>query len=759
MPETGLGSHRRVLRRLKDVMTGPGTAQERLDRLVQVVAAELVAEVCSVYVMRAGEVLELFATEGLKPEAVRRTRLRISEGLIGVIAASAKPLNLPDAQGHPDFSYRPETGEEIYSSMLGVPVVRGGRVMGVIAIQNRAKRTYADEELDALEFIAVLLAELIAGGDLIDASEMVPVIGNQMLPERFAGLPINGGLAMGHARVHRQRLSMTEMFAEDIAGEQRRLDAALRNMYSALDDMMDTADFADAAEPRDVLITYRQFAEDRGWIRRIREAIDSGLAAEAAVQAVQSNNQVRMARVSDPYIAERLQDLEDLTDRLLQHLVGDQQADGAVLPGNGNGDIILVARNMGPAQLLDYAQTRLKGLVLEEGSATSHVSIVAKALNIPVIGQVDGILSQVDDGDFVVIDADNSQVFLRPGEDVQLMFAETERTRDARRRAYEADRDKPAVSRDRVQIGLQVNAGLLVDVQSMAEIGADGVGLYRTEIPFMVRSEFPSVSVQTNLYTAIFDAAADRPVTFRTLDIGGDKHLPYFPEGDDENPSMGWRSIRIVLDRPLLLRRQLRALLSAAAGHRLRIMFPMIAEVAEFRRAREILDKEVDRAKRMGLTPPSAIDVGVMLEVPSLIWQLDTLLPEIDFLSVGSNDLFQFMFASDRGNPLLTDRYDPLSPGLLSMLRDVAARCRAQGVEACVCGEMAGNPLDAMALIGAGYRVLSMSPPSTGAVRSMIRSLHVSDLTAYMETLYSTGHHSLREHLRAFSRDRGVEIP
>ena len=755
MPQSGMSGHRRALRRLRSVMSAAGTAQERLDKLVKVIAAEMVAEVCSVYVMRAGEVLELFATEGLNPSAVHQTRLRVGEGLVGTIAAGARALNLSDAQSHPRFSYRPETGEEIYHSLLGVPILRGGRVRGVLVIQNRALRHYADEEVEALEVIAVVIAELIAGGDLISPVERVTAQGNAILPVRLEGVQINGGLAMGEAVLHRPRISTPQMFADDPDAEHRRLAAAVAAMHIALDDMLGATELSDRGEHRDVLDTYRLIAADRGWLRRIREAIDGGLTAEAAVQRVQDDTRARMAQITDPYLSERLYDLEDLTNRLLQHLSGaPRSAATAELPD----DVVLLARNIGPAELLDYEPRRLRGLVLEEGSATSHVAIVARALQIPVIGMVTGLLSRIDPLDPVVVDGDNGQIFVRPGEDIQQMVAGSLASREKRRAAYVAMRDDPAVTRDGVPVTLNLNAGLLIDLQSLKESGADGIGLYRTEIPFMVRSEFPDVESQTELYRDVLDQAGGKPVMFRTLDIGGDKQLPYFRNVMDQNPAMGWRSIRVALDRPNMLRQQLRALIRAADGRDLIVMFPMIAEVAEFAAARAVVDIELTREAGRGGVLPASIRIGAMLEVPGLMWQLDALLPRVDFLSVGSNDLFQFLFASDRGNPRVAGRYDVLCPGLLSLLRSLVERCGAADMPLSLCGDMAGRPIEAMTLIGLGFRSISMPPATLGAVKSMARSLTVGSLSEYMETLYSLPDHSVREKLRAYSRDHGVVI-
>ena len=752
MADTAATGTRLLLRRVRAAMSGDGTAQERLDKLVHVIASEMVTEVCTVYVMRAGEVLELFATEGLSPGAVHRTRLRVGEGLIGNIAAHARVLNLADAQSHPDFAFRPETGEEIYHSFLGVPILRGGRVRGVLAIQNKAQRLYTEEEIEALEMIVVVLAELIAGGDLVGPGEQMRAEGNAILPQRLTGVQINPGIAMGEAVLHQPRVDIPRMFADDPAAEEARLVDALDSMHVAIENLFSATELSGGGEHRDVLETYRLVARDAGWLRRMREAIAGGLAAEAAVQKVRDDMRARMTMAADPYLRERLHDFEDLANRLMQHLAGDTPTAASDLPD----DVVLVATNMGPAELLDYEPRRLRALLLEEGSLASHVAIVAKALDIPVVGRIKDLLARIDPGDPVIVDGDHSQVFVRPAEDIQQMVAETLLAKEERRAAYAAMRDDPPVTRDGQRISLHLNAGLLIDVQQLADTGADGVGLYRTEIPFMVRSELPGVEAQTELYAKVLDQAAGKPVMFRTLDIGGDKQLPYFHDSADQNPNMGWRAIRVALDQPSMLRQQLRALIHAADGREISVMFPMVSEVAEFDAAKAVLEMELKRVRERGGVVPEKFNVGVMLEVPGLMWQLKALLARVDFLSVGSNDLFQFLFASDRGNPRVSDRYDVLSPGLLSLLRSLVVAAGEAKVPLSLCGEMAGQPIEAMTLIGLGFRRISMPPPRIGAVKAMLRSLDAAALAHYIDTLLDLPDHSVRRRLKAYARDHGI---
>ena len=746
---------RRLLRRLRGIMAGSASAQERLDRIVRVIAAEMVAEVCSAYVMRAGEVLELFATEGLRPEAVHRTRLRVGEGLVGQIAATARPLALAEAQAHPDFAYRPETGEEIYHSLMGVPILRGDRVLGVLVVQNRTPRHYTEDEIEVLQTIAMIVAELAASGELVNPLEMAQSRGGVSLPVRLDGLRLNPGLAIGPALLHEPKIVIRQVVAEDVIAEEERLRDAVTAMQEAIDTLVDASHGLGPGEHRDIIETYRMFAADRGWLGRITEAVRSGLTAEAAVQKVRDETRSRMLQISEPYLRERLFDLEDLANRLQQYLAG--QAPG-IAAADGPAEFILVAHSMGPAELLDYASRRIRGLVLEEGSPTAHVAIVARAFDIPVVGRVAEAVERIDNGDTVIVDGDHGQVMIRPSGDIEQGVAATIAARTKRRAYYDTLRDTPAVTSDGVAVRLLLNAGLLLDLAQLAATGAEGVGLFRTEIPLLTRHAFPDVADQTEFYSRAYEQADSRPIVFRTLDIGGDKVLPYLAHAAEENPAMGWRAIRIGLDRPAMLRQQLRALLRAAAGRDLYVKFPMIAEIAELEEARALLDKEVARLAAEGREPPLAVRVGVMLEVPSLLWQLPALLERVDFLSIGTNDLAQFLFACDRGNPRLADRYDLLSAPMLALFRQVIAACDAAGKPLSMCGEMAANPIEAMVLIALGFRTLSLAATAIGPVKAMTRSLDAGALALYLDELGERPDHSLRRWLEAYARDHAVAV-
>ena len=749
------GGPRLLLRRLREVMAEPVSAQTRLDRIVVHIASNMVAEVCSVYVLRADGRLELYATEGLNREAVHLTTMRADEGLVGLIAQTAESLALADAQNHPSFSYRPETGEEVYSSFLGVPVLRGGNTLGVLVVQNKARRLYIDEEVEVLQTTAMLLAEMIASGELQSLAASDDGLAARR-PLSLAGTPITEGIGLGRAVLHEPRIVVTQIVAEDLKHELSRLDVALEAVRASIDRLVDLGDQA-PGETRDILETFRTIANDRGWLRRLREAVSTGLTAEAAVERVQSDVRAKMQRQTDPYLRERLHDLDDLANRLLHELVGRAfVADHGSLPENA----IIIARAMGPAALLDYERARIRGLVLEDGGAQSHVAIVARSLGIPAVGNVANIINLAEQGDNIIVDGTTGDVYVRPTVDVENAYGEKARLRARRQEQYRALRDKPSVTRDGVAIDLHMNAGLVVDLQHVAETGAASIGLFRTEIQFMVAHRFPRMREQELLYKSIFEAVEGRAVTFRTLDIGSDKILPYMDKVEEENPALGWRAIRIGLDRPALLRSQVRAMLRAGSGRELRIMFPMIAAIEEFRQAKDVVDQEVAYLARYSHPLPADLKLGIMLEVPSLLWQLDEICANVDFISVGSNDLMQYLFAADRDNTRVSSRFDTLSPAALRALRLVADTARAHGTPLTLCGEMGGKPLEAIVLIALGFRGLSMSPAAIGPVKAAVLATDLGEFERFVidQVERVDGGRSLREPLRVYAEQQGIPL-
>ncbi|MEH3160057.1 MAG: phosphoenolpyruvate--protein phosphotransferase [Sphingomonas taxi] len=756
MPSSAAASAREILTRLHDVMAGRNPAQAKLNAVVGIIAEAMDSEVCSIYLLREG-VLELFATRGLDQAAVHVTKLALGEGLVGTIAEDVEVLNLDEAASHPDFAYKPETGEERYHSFAGVPIIRRERAVGVLAVQHSEQRKYQDVEIEALQTVAMVLSELIANAGLIDTAAAGSDRPQSTAAVRLLGQKLVEGMGSGYAVFHQPRIVVEHTVAEDTDAERHRVYAAFDKMREQIDRMTREAEFGVGGEHEEVLSTYKMFAYDEGWARRINEAIDSGLTAEAAIERVQQRTRQRMRQIDDPLLADRMHDLEDLSNRLLR-IVSGQMGTAAQL--GLRQDTILIARNLGPAELLEYDKRRLKGVILEEGSLTAHVTIVARAMGVPVLGRVRDVRRLIAEGDLLLLDSVAGNVFVRPSGAMEEAFEAKLALRQKRKAAFAALRDVPPETKDGHRITLMVNAGLRDDVAALDVTGADGIGLFRTEFQFLVSATLPQRERQQRLYREVLDAAGDRPVIFRTVDIGGDKALPYLnkEDADEENPAMGWRALRLALDRDGLMKVQARALVEAAAGRTLNVMFPMVSEAWEFAEAKALFEAQRHWLGQRGRRLPLEIRYGAMLEVPALAEQLDLLLPEIDFLSVGTNDLTQFLFAADRANPKLAERYDWLSPSILRFLARVIGPARAAGVTLAVCGEMGGRPLEAMALIGLGIDRLSITPAAIGPIKAMVRSLDHAAVQAFVARLIAAPPRDMRAALTDWAGANGVDL-
>ena len=753
---TAASSARLILTRLHEVMAGRTHAQHKLDRVVEIIGESLDSEVCSIYLLRGGA-LELYATRGLNPAAVHVTRMGIGEGLTGTIAKNIEALNLAEAKAHPDFLYRPETGEEKFHSFAGVPIVYRERAVGVLCVQHVEPRRYEEVEIEALQTTAMILSELIAHKELVDGEEQIDLEEAHTGTEVIEGLALVKGLATGQAVFHQPRITIDQVVAEDIEVERQRVYRAFDKMRDQIDAIATSADFGSGGEHVEVLETYKMFAYDEGWSRRINEAIDSGLTAEAAIERVQQRTRMRMREIDDPLLADRMHDLEDLSNRLLRIVSG--QLGTAATQGLRR-DAILIARNLGPAELLEYDRRRLKGVVLEEGSLTAHVVIVARAMGIPVLGRARGVSARVSDGDQILLDADKGVVTLRPSQPMLDAF-ETRFARNRERQAAYAElRDVEPFTRCGTRITVMMNAGLRDDMSSLQLTGADGVGLFRTEFQFLVSASLPQRERQTKLYRDVLDAAGDKPVIFRTVDIGGDKAVPYLNSEEferEENPAMGWRALRLALEREGLLKAQARALLEASSGRTLNVMFPMVSEPWEFDAAKQVFEDQLNFMRSRRKLLPKAINYGCMLEVPALAEVLEQMVSRLSFLSIGTNDLTQFLFAADRANPKLAERYDWLSPAILRFLDRVAKGVVGHPVDLAVCGEMGGRRLEALALMGIGYRRLSITPAAIGPIKELVRKVNLNELSAQMRKWLATPPPDMRAALQAWAAQRDID--
>ncbi len=736
MTEITKTDSRQMLRRLRAVMAEDAGGQTRLDQITRLIAEEMHTEVCSIYLFRDEDTLELCATEGLKPEAVHQTRMRLGEGLVGRVARTGAVINTDDAPAAPGFRFMAETGEEAYSSFLGVLIQRLGEKLGVLVVQSKEARLFCDDEIYAVEVVAMVLAEMAELGAFVGEGAAMSALHSQSV--MFRGFCGQEGHAQGHVWLHEPRVVVTNPIAEDPAQELERLHEAVETLRVGVDRMLASAKHGEK-DQLDVLETYRMFANSKGWMRRMQANIDSGLSAEAAVEKEQSAARARMGQVGDAYLRERLHDLDDLSNRLLRILTGQGQETGAEMPP----DPILVARNMGPAELLDYGRS-LRGIVLEEGAVGSHAAIIARALAIPLVINAGRVTTEALNGDLILVDGDQGIAHLRPNETVVAAFRDKMAMQAEAQERYASIRDKPAETRCGARVKLKMNAGLMADLPSLESSGADGVGLFRTELQFLIRNYMPKRAELSELYARVMDAAKGQRVIFRTLDIGSDKVLPYMKSNDEPNPAMGWRAVRVGLDKPGVMRMQLQALIRAAKGRALTVMFPFIAQQDEFTAARAEMDKALVRERILGHPIPERIEVGAMLETPALAFASDDFFTQVDFISVGGNDLKQFFFAADRENERVRRRYDTLNVSFLNFLEGIVYRCATLNTPLSFCGEDAGRPVEAACLAAIGFRTLSMRPASIGPVKSLLRSIDLSELREIIHAERARGSQSVR---------------
>ena len=734
---------RKLLQRLRGVLAEASDGQHRLDRITELIASSMGSEVCSIYLRRDDVVLELCATTGLNPEAVHRTRMRMGQGLTGKVADRGQPINTDDAPNAPGFRYFVETGEEVYSAYLGVPIQRLGDTLGVLVVQSRESRVFSEDEVHGLEIIAMVLAEMAELGTFVGEGALANVQRHRN-PVFYRGVVGQEGVCEGIVVLHEPQILIADPVADDPEAERRRLHTALHQLRGEVDRML-SAEVVGAGEAREVLESYAMFARDKGWIARIETGIDGGLAAEVAVEKEQSATRTRMKKITDTYLRERLHDLDDLSNRLLRLLSGAPKGATGDLPERA----VLVARNIGPAELLDYGN-RLSAVVLEEGSVGSHAVIVARALSIPLVLQAAKVTRKAMTGDTILVDGDEGLCHLRPEESVKSAFHEKVAMRQEAQKAYAALRDKPAKALCGSVVELHMNAGLMADLPSLQGSGALGVGLYRTELQFLIRSTVPKRMEQAALYARIMDAAGDKRVVFRTLDIGSDKVLPYLKPQDEPNPALGWRAIRLGLDRRGVMRMQVQALMRGAKGRPLSVMFPMVAQFDEFREARALALDEFEREKALGHEVPRELKIGAMLETPSLAFAPDAFFEMTDFISIGGNDLKMFFFAADRENERVRRRYDTLNVSYLTFIGQIAERCLQFATPVSFCGEDAGRPVEAACLAAMGLRTLSMRPASIGPVKHLLRRVNLDDLRAVIDASAASGEQSVRKGVEAY---------
>ena len=668
-----------------------------------------------------------------------KATLRFGDENVGVCAANHRIVNTYD--------------ETKKTAVLCVPIIRMYNSIGVILAEKSNKKEFPETFAEIAETLAISLIEFMSLRTFSQYRDRLIREKGFVVKDSLKGVCLNKGYGVGRAVLHRKHRELVNIFAENVELEQSRLNEGRRKMSEYLDKKIAQTENS-IGNGVEIMEAYRMFAQDKGWYKKISNDIEKGYTAEAAIEHVYEEMWSKLSSTEDVFLKEKLYDLRDVSDRLRAFVAGETE-NADILPDE---DIVIIAQNMGPADLMDYNYEKIKGLVIEDGTPTMHAVIVAKALNIPVIAKIHGVLQEVKSGETVALDGERGKLYTHPSDEI---ITECKEKSFGRKNVFAELKklyDLPTKTLDGVKINLAMNYGFDLDYDYLDPSNCDGIGLYRTEVMYMSAEKMPDVEMQQKQYKRLFDKMGNKRIIFRTLDVGSDKLLPYWGDIKEENPAIGWRSIRITLDRRAILRQQIRALLRAAAGKTLNIMFPMIATVDEFLAAKETVMLEYEREKTRKNPTAKKINIGIMIEVPSIVFQLDDILQKVDFISIGTNDLYQFTFACDRGNPRLTNRYDVLSAPFLRLLKIIIDKANQYKVYCSVCGEMAGNPLEAMALIGIGYQNFSVSGASFADVKKMIRSLNREDIEDYMKLLFKSNKKSLRSQLLSYGYDHGIAI-
>ena len=668
-----------------------------------------------------------------------KNNIRFEEDIIGKSAAYKRSVR--------------DISEAENVSILSVPVLRLNNTAAVIVLIKGGTEGYSEQQTELVETLALVLPDLLSTKEFIEHRNQIIKEKGIVVRDVLHGTRMNKGYGVGKAVLHRRHRELTNIFAENIELEKSKLAEGRRRMVEYIDSKLSQAGNY-LGNTTDIMEAYKMFALDKGWYKKITADIEKGYTAEAAVEHVYEDMWNKLSATNDAYLKERLYDLRDVSDRLRSFIAGGE----ALNPVAADEDIIIIAQTMGPADLMDYNYDHIRGLIIEDCTPTMHVVIVAKALNIPVVAKIHGIVKEIKSGEVIAVNGQEAVVYTHPSE---TLINEYRKKSVSLKKVFadlQALSTKPTVTLDGLKINLAMNYGLDLDYEYIKPTNCDGIGLYRTEITFMSADKMPDVESQERQYKRLFDALGNKKIIFRSLDVGSDKFLPYWGEIKEDNPAIGWRSIRITLDRRAILRQQIRAMLRAAVDKELNVMFPMISTVQEFLDAKETLLLEYEREKQRGKPTAKSVKVGIMIEVPSILFQLDEILQEVDFVSVGTNDLYQFVYACDRGNPRLSERYDVLSAPFLKLMKTIVDKANQYKVYCSVCGEMAGNPLEAMCLIGLGYQNLSVSGASYANIKKMIMSMRYEDVSDYVKSLLKSNKTSLRPQLIAYAYDHTIAI-
>ncbi|MGO9601957.1 MAG: phosphoenolpyruvate--protein phosphotransferase [Candidatus Binataceae bacterium] len=783
-----MATNRDRLALIEEISTIAGESQgdlrEVLDQIVGAIAEGMQAEVCSLYLFDAQrERLVLRATVGLDRESVGRVSMRTSEGLVGLVIEKDEAVSVPDAISHPRYKYFPETGEERYHTFLGVPVQEGRqKPIGVLVAQTLSRRKFSRTEITLLRTAAAQIAQVLTHFRLretlatkekereeyrrrmIEANRQLKdyeKVGGKTRVKaptkirrpRLVGLPAAPGFAQGGAHLVGTFLSSIErnQRVRDIKAEQKRLEDALERSRAELvalkvrmEPMMPEADLQ-------IFDGHRLILEDEEFVKRIRDTIEKGYAAESALFRVIDELSAQMLAVADGYLRERATDFRDIGHRVLRHLRQEDRKGAFTKP------TIIVAEELTLSQLTLVSHENLAGIALQSGGVTSHAAILARSFEIPTVVGVEHLMESVVEGDHLVLDGNSGLIYVNPSSEIEKDYQGLTRRYEAFKRDLIDTGHESTGTRDGHRVMMLANIALLADIHLALKYGAEGIGLLRSEFSFLTYEDFPDEEQQLALYNRMLKEVGKRPVTIRTLDIGADKYPPYMRVPREENPFLGWRSIRISLEMSGLFKVQLRAILRAAAKYEVRILFPMISGIEELRRAKELLAESQAELYKEGLEHNPNIKVGIMVEVPSAVWLAPRLAREVDFFSIGTNDLIQYLLAADRNNPKVAHLYEAFHPAVISAISEVVNVARAADKEVALCGEMASDPLATLLLVGMGLDELSLSPLFIPVVRKLIHEVDYQTARLIArETLQMASVQEIKGYLIERYRDLGL---